>query len=304
MTISKIEQNHLEKLKTKLEGNVSYFKGKNVIYLDYPLHNNIGDHLIYLGAMQLLKKNNNKIVLQFNVINYNKDIVLKYQKKYDAIIVLHGGGNFGDIYSLHQEFRKQVISDFPDIQVVILPQSVHYQKLANCDADLKFFKSENISVHVRDNGSFELLKSYGINVIKTPDCAHALIDVDIFKNHKSTNSNILNFNRRDIEAVEVISDGFDWNDLLTPLDFFSLKIIKKTSSFPKLHLITTYLFKLFSNRLAKKALLFYKKFETINTDRLHGYILAILTGKKVSNSDNSYGKIEKYKTLWMNTLDE
>ncbi|UIF89512.1 polysaccharide pyruvyl transferase family protein (plasmid) [Cupriavidus necator] len=41
-------------------------------------------------------------------------------------IVFHGGGNLGDLYPLHDNFRKLVIKRYPNNKIVILPQTIHF----------------------------------------------------------------------------------------------------------------------------------------------------------------------------------
>jgi exopolysaccharide biosynthesis predicted pyruvyltransferase EpsI len=50
-----LDNEFLIKLKERLIDDMSYFKNRNVIYLDYPVYQNIGDHLIYWGALAALK---------------------------------------------------------------------------------------------------------------------------------------------------------------------------------------------------------------------------------------------------------
>ena len=45
-------------------------------------------------------------------------------------ILLHGGGNFGDLWPIYQRFREHVIAAFPDHRIVQLPQTVHFRDAA------------------------------------------------------------------------------------------------------------------------------------------------------------------------------
>ena len=51
-------------------------------------------------------------------------------------------------------------------------------------------------------------------------------------------------------------------------------------------------------RVIKKAISKFSKYETIDSDRLHGVILSILLDKNTVCRDNSYGKISDYMTSW------
>lgn len=52
---------------------------------------------------------------------------LKRKIKKDTIILLQGGGNFGDIWDIH-EFKRKVIRNYPENRIIIFPQTVFYQK--------------------------------------------------------------------------------------------------------------------------------------------------------------------------------
>ena len=61
-------------LKNKLKEILPFIKDKNdVIYLDYPMHHNVGDLLIYQGALKLLKDNGVTIKIYRSADDYNID---------------------------------------------------------------------------------------------------------------------------------------------------------------------------------------------------------------------------------------
>jgi len=298
-----LSKKKLDELSSKLIQDLSYFSGKKIVYLDYPVHNNIGDHLIYSGAMNALKANGNTIVGQFHADNYKRKEVNRLVKDHKAILVCHGGGNFGDIYSKHQDFRLQVLSDFPNQQLVIMPQSVFYQSKTLAASQLALFANKFVTIHVRDNDSYELLKSHNVNVYKTPDCAHALVD-DLYGNNNtplltSNDTKTLVFRRRDSESVKANGDGFDWDDIVSSTDRFAYKAFRKLSKSARLHSVSLNVFQPYSNRLIEKARDKFDRYDLVDTDRLHGFILAALMGKKIIHKDNSYGKIHKYSDTWV-----
>jgi exopolysaccharide biosynthesis predicted pyruvyltransferase EpsI len=43
----------------------------------------------------------------------------------DDPILLHGGGNFGDVWPGFQRFREQVIRESPNRRIIQLPQTIH-----------------------------------------------------------------------------------------------------------------------------------------------------------------------------------
>jgi pyruvyl transferase EpsO len=81
---------------------------RNIIYLDYPVHLNVGDLLIYKGTMAFFKENGYKLILAQSVNNFNIKAIKKILETESCSIVLHGGGNFGGLYEIHQKLQMKV----------------------------------------------------------------------------------------------------------------------------------------------------------------------------------------------------
>ena len=87
-------------------------------------------------------------------------------------------------------------------------------------------------IHARDKESYEILKENHINVLKIPDCVHALTLSDVFKTSRiEPLQSTLNFRRRDIEAIESYDNAFDWDELISKRDILFLKLIKTLSQY-------------------------------------------------------------------------
>lgn len=147
--------------------------------LDYPSYLNIGDHLIWLGTIFYLTD-----VLKTK-INYAASIEdfsdsLMEQQIGKAPILFQGGGNFGDLWPRHQNFREQIVSKYKDRPIFILPQSIYFEKQDNLLKAADIFNSHpNLTLFIRDNYSYELAQKYFSNcqVIKTPDMAFQMVNM-------------------------------------------------------------------------------------------------------------------------------
>ncbi len=83
--------------------------------LDYPDHPNIGDNLIWLGEVfYLTGVLKTKINYAASENNFSETEMEKQIGK--APILLHGGGNLGDLWSNFQEFRQHIISKYQNQQ--------------------------------------------------------------------------------------------------------------------------------------------------------------------------------------------
>lgn len=170
--------------------------------LDYPNHLNIGDHLIWLGELFYLTD-----VLKTK-IKYtaacNSDFSSEVMEKQigEAPIVLHGGGNLGDLYSMHQEFREHIISKYRDRPIIIMPQSIYFANADNLRKAANIFNSHpNLTIFVRELRSYEIaLKSfYKCQVINAPDMAFQMINMPGLTCNTSRKSSILYHCREDKE---------------------------------------------------------------------------------------------------------
>src|SRR5690554_400866 len=107
-------------LRQKLQPIAKEIGKIKVSYLDVPLHTNTGDQLIYQGTCKFLKENG----ITINTIGcaYGKP-----KKQKNTVIILHGGGNFGDLYKIHQKYREEIIKLNPDRKIIILPQTIYFE---------------------------------------------------------------------------------------------------------------------------------------------------------------------------------
>jgi pyruvyl transferase EpsO len=278
---------------------------KSVAYLDLPMHFNIGDLLIYKGTESFFKEYNINVVYRQGISKYiNKRALIKAD-----IILFHGGGNFGDIYDVHQQFRESIISKFPEKEIIILPQSVKFYQSINLERAKSIFKSHsNVTIYVRDEESYKIAKLLSDNVYLSPDMAHSLhpikLCVEINSLKQKNSHRILNMVRNDIEFNPGASNGiykkkFDWDNLITLNDKLILKLILFLHKIPLISDFSIKIFESFSDELIFKSENYIDSFDIVYTDRLHGFILSALLGKTIKLSDNNYGKNFDYRKAWL-----
>ena len=78
----------------------------------------------------------------------------------NVIILLQGGGNFGNLYREHADFRKKIISAYPRNKIIILPQSVFYNDSNLIQEDAVFYANySNVIICARDEYSYHFLKA-------------------------------------------------------------------------------------------------------------------------------------------------
>ena len=96
--------------------------------------------------------------------------------------------------------------------------------------------------------------------------------------------------------------AFDWDDLKTSGDTLLLRALRKWQIVdnPLRHRISNYaLWRPYRDHLIKRAIDRFRSYEQIDTDRLHGMILAALMSRKVRYGEGTYGKLHRYAHLWL-----
>ncbi|MFC7335332.1 polysaccharide pyruvyl transferase family protein [Rhodocista pekingensis] len=270
--------------------------GGRVAYLDLPLHGNVGDLLIYLGTERFLAEQRQRVVLRTTCAASPARIARRIGT--GDLICLHGGGNFGDLYPAHQEFRRAVVERFPDNRIVVMPQTVHFGDGSLWHLLEPFRRHRRLTVCVRDRASARALAEAGIeDVVLVPDMAHLLWQ----DRPAGGGGGPLYLLRRDQEAPagvgpQTAAPAFDWGDLIHPAErrcFHLLQIAARR------HLPVAPLWQPLAARLARRAERLLARHDHVVTDRLHGVILSALLSRRVTALDNSYGKVSAYVDLWL-----
>jgi pyruvyl transferase EpsO len=280
-----------------------------IAYLDIPMHFNVGDLLIYKGTESFFLKNNIEVIYRESKTKLFSNYFLIGRAD---VLVFHGGGNFGDLYPDFQRYRDRIIRRFPHKKIVILPQTIYFRNKKNMTDSFDLLKShKNLVLYVRDEHSFFLAKSHGVNVCLMPDMAHSLHPLkdkcEVGAKHYwgSYPLSILNLQRCDMERTahsdlrHLDKRAFDWKNLISTSDKFFYILCKISFKIP---IVRNYFINLYgdlTDNIVFKAMFYFEQHDVIYTDRLHGLILAALLGKNIVVFDNSYGKNERYISSWL-----
>ena len=314
----------MDLLKQRLDWIVSVIaRDRPVVFLDYPMHGNVGDLLIHAGTDRFFSANRYEIIGRFSIHEFClthrpgkpfvffKESVRRLDELVNtgATIVFQGGGNFGDLYRDHQMFRELVIARYPRTPIVILPQSVHFEDPENRLATARALAAHpQLYFFARDRESVEFARhDCGCPASLMPDMAHALWGS--LPRHRGSEDRLLNFRRRDRERVpSSISEGdtFDWDDLTVSADRGMIRLLRKMQSveFPSRHVVPNHiLWRWYRDHLLRRSIKLVGSYGRIVTDRLHGMILGALLDMSVTCEDNSYGKLSRYFSEWLSASD-
>lgn len=290
--------------------------GKNCCLLDLPNYYNPGDQLIWEGEEQILKHLGVKVTYRASLHFFNPRMVKK-----GGCILLQGGGNFGDIYYKHQQFREYIVKQFPHHKIIILPVTIHFTSQDKLLRSFKIFRNHtDLVICARDERSFKLLRSnfHKSKSYLLPDTACGILNM---KKNLSTRKEgkLLFLSRTDKEKSArltsldfpdpnriIISDWPQFNQFNLIIHYAVLKtnvLILRIFQFFGTHWDSQFdiygLIKIHSKeRQVNEAVDLLRNFNFIITSRLHGHILAILLGIRNIALDNSYGKNKDYYHTW------
>lgn len=302
------------KLQSVIEEKLSPLIDNDYVYWDLPYHINIGDTLIWQGTLDFLQNKS------YNMLDYgNSQTASLGELSKKTIILLHGGGNFGDIYGSSQNFRKDVIELYPDNKVIILPQTIYFKDKEAEKEDFQYFaQHKNLYLCVRDQNSYDLACKYleVDKVLFLPDMAFCIKD-EILVKAKPTGKKLL-MSRIDVEAVSVDKKYIDQVDLQSDWPTFEKRPVycsylrfllalnrKVSNNFrgklpPYLvRYIDNFAMSTVRKKLINTGIKFINDYDEIYTTRLHGCILSLLLDKKIVLLDNSYGKNKSYYDAWL-----
>lgn len=322
------ERHPMERLKRRLGAIAEIVPpGSQVAYIDYPLHENIGDLLILQGTEAFFAEHRIRVRRRYSCVNFRPGVKLPR----DWILVCHGGGNFGDLYPWYQRLREDIVRAYPDHRIVILPQTVEFRDAESERRSLELLGShKDLHLFVRDRVSYEKARGRIANLYLSPDMAHQLYPIDAGQAGQASQASqadqtgqagragsarVLGVLRTDGEASgaestaiegERIDEATDWPLLLSAGDRLAVRLLVAMSSLDRRlrnALPVWPLWRRFARRLTNKAIRKYAVSGRVVTSRLHGHILACLMNKPNVLLDNSYGKNVRYYREWTREVD-
>lgn len=304
-------QEKIQQLKKCIHDSLTNLIDGDYVLLDVPYYTNIGDTLIWEGTKHFLKDIPHKCLYTASVETY------KYRPlPPDTVILLQGGGNFGDLWRRHQDLRLNVIKAYPNNKIIILPQTVFYKDHAVFQEDAKIFNShKNLHICARDTVSLEYLQlSLTCNLLLVPDMAFCISSKLLKKHSKKEVDRALFLKRNDPEFCQYDFSSYITEDeaMLDTCDWPTMEQQFKTKTYlDKLlwhkerlgRIPDLYADRIFRPFQVRKGIEFVSQYKKVYTTRLHVAILSLLLGKNIVFFDNSYGKNSSFFDTWLTGVD-
>lgn len=284
-------------------------KGSSVVLFDFPNHSNVGDSAIWLGEELYLKNRLNAKIVAVDDCNLTHRILPKLPV--DTIVLIHGGGNFGDLYPHHQAIREKLISHYVDHRVIQLPQSIHFQNQINKEQCRNILnKHKDFHLLVRDHDS--LAQAQALHDGPSYLCPDMALCLGPRQRPSSPSYDIVCLLRTDKEKVTGDMKNLQKQssvliaDWLEESDFFMKKTVscieKLLALYPrrmmKLYRHKRHFYHFLAKERLKRGERLLSSGRVVITDRLHGHILSTLLEIPHVVLDNNYGKIRSFRDAW------
>jgi exopolysaccharide biosynthesis predicted pyruvyltransferase EpsI len=279
--------------------------GEPVALVDFPNHANAGDSLIWLGELAWLRAAGHELV-------YTADHTGLCPRELErrlpgGTILLHGGGNLGDLWPTYQALRERVITSFPRHRIVQLPQTVHFREAAAVARMERVVRSHpDLVVCVRDRRSEAFARErLAARTELLPDMAFALGPLHPCPAAHEAVCLLRGDSERAEHVVVPAGPQLDWPARTRRWRSLrqTTRVVGKLSALlPPLARTAAPLlsrgYELLARERLRAALRVIGLGEVLVTDRLHGHILALLAGVPHVLLDNSYGKLGEFRAAW------
>lgn len=280
-----------------------------------PYYSNIGDTLIWEGELEFLKSVPYKCV---GTCGWNRYSVRPLSK--DTVILITGGGYFGDVWRNAWEAVVSTIEHYPDNPIVVLPNTIFYNDKAIMQSDaVRLAKLKNLVICVRDKVSYKIAKDNFENEVRlVPDMAFCMKASYLDQWRRDEIDKVLFLKRIDKELgksdINIPTSNVEVRDWPT-MDAkptiaervfgrisynASVASNRQRAYAPLLRYIEKwYAYLVYRKCMTSRGVAFVSQYKEVYTTRLHVMILSVLLGKKVHFIDNSYGKLSSFYDAWL-----
>jgi exopolysaccharide biosynthesis protein PssK len=264
--------------------------GSRCALLNGPRSPNPGDHAIWLGEKALLRRLGISVSYESQVWRYSREELLARCDP-EAIILLHGGGHFGDLWTYTgEQLSERILGDLKGFRIVQLPQSIHFENPRNLERMQRLIDAHgDVTILARERQSFDFARErFSTPVIACPDAAFAM---DVPTHPQRRRCDVLWLSRTDLEAragnQAITAPGvlvMDWRGVAGVVPRLKAKRPRSLDRAAVMHV--------------KRAFGILRLGRVVVTDRLHGHILSLMAGIPHVVLDNSYGKTRSFYETW------
>ncbi|MEZ5830881.1 MAG: polysaccharide pyruvyl transferase family protein [Dongiaceae bacterium] len=288
-------------------------RSERICIIDPPGHPNVGDSAIFLGELAFLQRTVPEARINF----FDRDNYTPACDRFirqSSILLLHGGGNFGEIWPRHHALRLDILQRFPGKPIVQFPQSISFTTQAAIDATARAIEHHgNFTLLVRDRKSLAFAERHlPCTTILCPDMAFALGDIErapatrdflcLLRQDKEVAAN----HSRLMQVVAELGGSHDVADWIarsgSGIERLDRALGKTWRRLPGTIGFTRSLAFRLRERYAHERLAFglglLSRGSMVITDRLHAHVLCCLLGIRHLLLDSLDGKVSALYEAW------
>ncbi len=283
-------------------------QGVPVALVDFPNHANVGDSAIWWGEECLLQRLGIRPAYTCDLHTYSREALARALGE-EGVILIHGGGNLGDIWPHHQAFRERVIGDFPGHVIIQLSQSVQFHSPEGLARARRVFDAHpRLTLLCRDRHSLAFVREhFRCRAELAPDAAFFL---DLRPWRGVADHQVMYLARSDVEApaASVALDGCrvlraDWlgeprSAWIRLADALTSQLVRRPSLEPLLRRPVSRSYPRLARERVRRGCRLLSRGQVVVTDRLHAHVLALSMGIPHVFLDNNYGKNRRFFETW------
>jgi exopolysaccharide biosynthesis predicted pyruvyltransferase EpsI len=285
-----------------------------ICLIDPPFHENVGDSAILLGELDYVAKRAPNAHLSF----YDRLSYSPFADPYISeadVILIHGGGNFGDLWPEHHRLRLQILDRFHDRRIVQLPQSIYFaDQTPLAETARTIARQRDFTLMVRDAKSLAFARRhFECRVLLAPDMAFAMKPIV----RRAAATDCFCLLRTDKEAtadrtgiVQALrSAGYrfetgDWlnkpNTLTAAIDRQLGRVVSRRTRFmSRFRSGLTALRRRYADERVAYGIELLSRGSFVVADRLHAHILCCLLDIPNFVFDSLDGKISSFYATWI-----
>jgi exopolysaccharide biosynthesis predicted pyruvyltransferase EpsI len=290
---------------------------RQVALVDFPNHGNSGDSAIYVGEAHVFREMGIEVAYLSDRTSFSPRRLRRAVGA--APVLIHGGGNIGDIWPVYQAHREAVIQALPDNPIVQLPQSITFVRPERIPAFRAICRAHgNVTLLLRDEPSLAIAREQlGVSAELSPDMAFGM---GRLRSVRPPTADVLWLARTDKETglrracLDHALTDLRVDHSVVEADWIRESTIRRrvrvtirgvgfiTRAPAAAPVRTDRLQRDLLHRLATArvthAIKVLRQGRFVVTDRLHGHILATMLGMPHVIVDNRHGKLGNYFQRW------
>lgn len=280
--------------------NIEMNKKDYTLLIGTPLHTNLGDHLIALAEMKILRECLDKsemIEIPTEMYQVYKER-LKNAISKKSLICVTGGGWMGNLWPNEEMIIQDIVSNFKENKIIIMPQTIYYDSTKeNYSEILKSAQSvyascKDLTLFVREKQSLKFVSEfYKVKCFLIADIAMSYIEECVDKREDKDKKRLVLLCLREDREKEVKNQEIGKIQSYLKKQGYQ---IKKTSTMSSVR-VPIFL----RNYMVSQKLKEFSKAGIVVSDRLHGMIFAYLVKTPCIVMNNKTNKVFGVYDAWL-----